>query len=76
LFPLWNSMSSRSNVRNVTSGVDQPEVQPPWSIILPNPPKGLAVGASGKFARLVLPELAARGITMGNGRVALTNGAV
>jgi len=32
-----------------------------WSIILQNPPKILAVGASGKFAGLVIPELTARG---------------
>jgi uncharacterized protein YbjT (DUF2867 family) len=32
-----------------------------WSIVLQNPPKILAVGASGKFAGLVIPALVARG---------------
>jgi uncharacterized protein YbjT (DUF2867 family) len=54
-------MSPRSDARNANATRYPTSAVPPWSIILQNHPKILAVGASGKFAGLVIQELTARG---------------
>jgi uncharacterized protein YbjT (DUF2867 family) len=54
-------MSLGSNARNANATHYPTSAEAPWSIILQDPLKVLAVGASGKFAGLVIPELTARG---------------